>query len=398
MTTITLIVLVLGLVALTFTWSCELCVLITRRRHKNVGDDLPAISVLKPLKGADEDLYDNLVSFATQDYPRFELVFACEEISDPALRVVRRLQEAYPSVPIAVVAGGKPVGYNPKINNLSQAAAAASHDLLLISDADVRVDPNYLRAVAAELADSRVGLVSNPIVGVGEQSLGSALDNLHLNTFVLASVCAAPVFARHACVVGKSMLFRHSEFLRLGGWAKIKDVLAEDYVLGQLYQQAGYRVALSSYAIRAVNRRRSVADFARRHVRWGQMRRKLAGPLYWLEPMMLPSAWLALAMGLILVQQPSATLQAAFWIAGSACALRLLGNLMLVRVLRGGLPGLATWVLAPLKDLLVVGLWLFAAVDTTVNWRGNRFRIGAGSVLSPLLEPGAEAVPVQLEL
>lgn len=392
MTTITLVVLVLGLVALIFTWSCELCVVITRRKHKNVDDDLPAISVLKPLKGADEDLYDNLVSFAMQDYPCFELVFACEEISDPALSVVRRLQAAFPKVAIAVVAGGKPIGYNPKINNLSQAATAARHDHLLISDADVRVDPNYLRALAAELTDSSVGLVSNPIVGVGEQSLGSALDNLHLNTFVLASVCAAPVFARHACVVGKSMLFRQSDLARLGGWAKIKDVLAEDYVLGQLYQQAGYRVALSSYAIRAVNRRRSIADFARRHVRWGQMRRKLAGPLYWLEPMMLPSAWLALAMGLILAQQPSGSLQAALAVASTACMLRLLGNLLLLRTLRGQLPGLTTWVLAPLKDLLVVGLWLFAAVDATVNWRGNRFRIGAGSTLSPLFDKHATEV------
>jgi ceramide glucosyltransferase len=243
-----------------------------------------------------------------------------------------------------------------------------------------------------------VGLVSNPIIGVGERTLGSTLDNLHLNTFVLSSVCAAPVFAKHACVVGKSMLFKRSELRRLGGWSKIKDVLAEDYVLGQLYQQAGFRVALSSYAVRAVNRRRSVGDFSSRHVRWGQMRRKLAGPLYWLEPLLMPAAWLALALGLLLLQQPTPLLVAAFWTGLGAWSLRVLSNWALIRYLRGSLPGVTGLVITAFKDLWVVGLWLYAAVNTTVNWRGNTFRIGAGSRLSPLPErtTTAHALPIEL--
>jgi ceramide glucosyltransferase len=397
MTTITLIVLVIGLLSLSFTWACELCVLLTRRQHK-VASQLPPISVLKPLKGTDEDLYENLASFATQDYPAFELVFACEEINDPALGEVRRLQENFPQTAITVVAGGKPIGYNPKINNLSQAANAACYNQLLISDADVRVEPHYLRALVAELEDPRVGLVSNPIIGVGERTLGSALDNLHLNTFVLGSVCAAPVFAQHACVVGKSMLFKRSELQRLGGWSKVKDVLAEDYVLGQLYEHAGYRVALSSCAIRAVNRRRSVADFSSRHVRWGQMRRQLAGPLYWLEPLLMPAAWFAFTLGLLLLQQPTSLLIAAFWTALSAWILRVLSNWALMRHLRGRLPGATSLTITVFKDLWVVGLWLYAAGNATVNWRGNKFRIGAGSVLSPLPENATTAYPLPIEL
>lgn len=397
MTTITLLVLVLGLLALSFTWACELCVFVIRRRHKQALQ-LPPISVLKPLKGADEDLYENLVSFATQDYPTFELVFACEEINDPALAVVRRLQENFPGTAITVIAGGKPIGYNPKINNLNQAASVARYDQLLISDADVRVDPHYLRAMAAELADSRVGLVSSPIIGTGERALGSTLDNLHLNTFVLASVCAAPVFAGHACVVGKSMLFRRSDLQRLGGWPKVKDVLAEDYVLGQLFQNAGYRVALSSYAIRAINRHRTVADFSARHVRWGQMRRKLAGPLYWLEPAMLPGAWFALTLGLLVLQQPTPLLAAIYWIAMTAWGLRVLGNWALIRNLRGQFPNPMALAMTLFKDVWVVGLWLYAAVNTTVNWRGNKFRIGEGSVLSPFLEERVSHGTLSVEL
>src|SRR4051812_46703216 len=170
-----IILLVMGLASLSLTLVTHVAVLAVKRSKRPDGPIVP-ISVLKPLKGADPGLYDNLVSLAEQDYPDFEIVLGCEDAADPAIAVARRLAATYPDMAIRAVAGGRSIGLNPKINNLRHIAEAARHDVLLISDADVRVGPGYLRALAAELVDPKVGLVSNVIRGVGERSLGASLE------------------------------------------------------------------------------------------------------------------------------------------------------------------------------------------------------------------------------
>src|SRR5260221_7849007 len=252
MADLVVVLLAIGMASLALTLVTHIAVLVVRRRKRSPGEPFP-ISVLKPLKGADPELFDNLASFARQDHPCFELVLGCEDPRDPALAVARRLALAFPHVSITIVAGGRPIGHNPKVNNLFRLSRSARFEHWLISDADVRVDPGYLRATAAEMADPRVGLVSNVIAGVGERSLGSTIENLHLNTFIARSVCGADVLARHACVIGKSMLFRKSDLERIGGFHAVKDVLAEDYVLGQLFRDGGHRIALSPHLVRTVN-------------------------------------------------------------------------------------------------------------------------------------------------
>src|SRR5689334_20746096 len=124
--------LALGIVSLLFRFVTEACVGVVRRRNPGSGA-LPSISVLKPMKGVDESLYDNLASFARQKYPAFELVLGCEDTMDPALGVARRVKREHPAVPMTIVAGGRPIGHNPKINNLAQLFRAARHDWVLVS-------------------------------------------------------------------------------------------------------------------------------------------------------------------------------------------------------------------------------------------------------------------------
>jgi ceramide glucosyltransferase len=360
----------------------------TLKRRQRAATSLPPISVLKPLKGADDTLYENLASLARQDYPAFELVLGCEDISDPALSVAQRLRREFPELELTIVAGSRSSGLNPKVNNLRHIESAARYEHVLISDADVRVDPQYLRATIAEMNDADVGLVSNLIVGTEERSLGSTLDNLHLNTFVAETVCGAAVLAKHPCVVGKSMLFRRSDFQRLGGFDRVKDVLAEDYVTGQLFANAGYRVALSPYAVHAVNQNRSLRDFFARHVRWGQMRRTLAPVLYWGEPLLFTSLWFLLALGCGAIASSWTTVFAAL----VGLAFKSLCDGMFARVLSGQSLGLVKLGLIPLKDLAMVAIWLVGGLKTSVCWRGNRFSIGPGSLLYVAEKAEAEVV------
>lgn len=348
-----------------------------RVRARPAASELPPISILKPLCGLDEGLYENLSSFARQEYPKFELILGLADAHDPALSVVSRLRAEYPHVAIRLVVHGEhdPVA-NPKVLTLVHALRIASYDHVLVSDSNVRVSADYLASIGAEMCDPDVGLVSNLIVASGGQSLGARCETLHLNTFVAGGVCIADSSDR-PCVVGKSMLMRRHQLDRLGGFESLRNVLAEDYLLGRRYRAAGYRVVLSRHPVFTEIRELKFGRFVSRHLRWAQLRRWCAFGPFCYEPLLYSTPWLTAPL---FAQQPLAE-------AGLACAAALLARIgsdgLLARRVSGRWPSLGSLAMIPVKDSVLLGAWMVALCRRSVHWRGHTLRLGPGTQLLP---------------
>jgi ceramide glucosyltransferase len=343
------------------------------------------ISVLKPLCGIDDELEQNLASFATLDHPRYEVVLGVRSPRDPAFAVARAAVRRWPDRMRLVVQRGEP-GRNPKVNQLIGLARAARHDLLVVSDSNVRASPGYLAEIAAAFADPSVGLVTHPVCGAGERRLGSVFENLHL----AGSVAPATVVSHHVTgrtiVVGKSMALRRADLERLGGFRAVKDILAEDHVLGTwVRRKLGKRVVVCSRPVVNVNQDRTVREFWGRYSRWSVLQRKLVGGPVYAAQLLLNPVLFGLAG---LTAWPDRRALLAFLLV---CSLKAALDGACARALRpAGFP-LHHLALVPVKDLLFGAALLQGFLTDEVEWRGTRLRVLRGTRLAP---PEADAEPV----
>jgi ceramide glucosyltransferase len=358
------------------------------RRPGLVPNSWPGISVLKPLCGADDDLAANIASFAALPYAgEWEVVLGVRSPEDAAWPVAEDAVRRWPHRMRLVRQDGE-VGLNPKVNQLVGMARAARHDLLVISDSNIRVPDAYLADIAAHLARPGVACVTHPVGGAGQRTLGAFLDNVHLASSVATGMVFAKRVVGRPLVVGKSMaLWRHDLEL-LGGFESVANVLAEDHALGnRIRRELRARVAVSSLPVWNIAVEKSVGHFFRRYLRWSVIHRTaISFPVYLAESLLNPIPLAVIGYAL----RPTAG--AATTLAVCAVLKPTLDAVAFSR-LRRELFSWRAFGVVWVKDLLLFVTWIHGLFARTVVWRGNRLRVHSGSRLVPLAEPTPTSDP-----
>jgi ceramide glucosyltransferase len=337
---------------------------------------LPPVTILKPLYGAEPELQDCLRSFCMQDYPApVQVIFGVADPQDPAVAVVRRLQQALPHLELVLVCDPTRHGESAKVSNLINMMRHARHGCLVLADADVQVPPGYLARQVAPLADPSVGIVTCPYRGLPRPGLWSVLGALFVNDWFLPSVQVAALFGSRDFAFGASIALRREALAAVGGFEAIASQLADDYRLGELTRRHGLRTVLSEVIVDTWVDERRLTELVGHELRWLRTIRAVRPGGYGLSfvTFCLPVALL----GTLLAGGAHGALVA----LGITCAARALLH-VLARHPAGGTPPLTGLWTIPLSDLLAFALWCWSFTTRRVQWRGARYQVARdGSLL-----------------
>lgn len=326
----------------------------------------PAVTVLKPLLGDEPLLEDALASFFVQSYPSYQIVFGVAEANDPALLVVDRLRARHPQVDVAVVVNSLQVGANRKIGNLANMLLAAKHAVLVISDSDIHVRPDYLQAVLSELGRDGTGLVTTAYTGLAaSSSLAALLGAAQINQSFLPGALLGRMLGRQDCL-GATMALRRETLDTVGGFQVLVDHLADDNRLGRLVRSLGLRVELAATTTATTVPETCLSDLIGHELRWARTMRFVTSAGLACSVLQYPLAWAALTAVLSGGAVSAIVLACLTWLGRALVARELCSILCL------GLKPEATlsWWLLPLRDALSVGLIIASFCGDGVLWRG----------------------------
>jgi ceramide glucosyltransferase len=337
--------------------------------------DLPPISILKPLKGTDPEIYESFRSHCLQDYPEYEIIFGLSDPGDPAIESVKALQREFPDRRIRLLVSPKILGANVKVSNLAQMLAEARYDCLIVNDSDIRVEPDYLRRVTAPLADLRVGMVTCLYRGVSSATLGSHLEALGISTDFCPSVLAARKLEGGIRFgLGSTLAFRRAHLEKIGGFTSFVDYLADDYELGKRIAGLGLTVALSDVVVETYLPSYRLREFFAHQLRWARGVRDARAGGYLGLVFTFGMLWALLAL---------VASRGALWAWGALAVTLFLRLAVAVAVGRGVLRDRHVlkyaW-LIPLRDLLAAGIWIASLGGHTVTWRGDHFKLKNGKL------------------
>jgi ceramide glucosyltransferase len=344
-----------------------------RKQLASIPDNshLPPVSVLKPIHGLEAQLKENIESFFRQDYPNYEILFAADTADDAALGIAREVCARYPHIRSRILVTGTPWP-NPVVYAFHSMAEVAAHEILVTTDSDVEVTPNYLREIVAPLLDPQVGMVTCVYRGKNAAGFFSGLTAIGMSVEMTAGVLVANLLEGMKFGLGPTTVVRKDSLASIGGYTALQDYIAYDFAIGNLIAKAGYKVVLSCHAINHVVNQKSFRHMWQNQLRWAQTTR-------YSRPKGHFGSGLIFAVPYGLLGFVAAGLLGHWTIAIAFLAVAVLN-----RVIEAWLVGWtvvrdpnvrgAPW-LYPLRDLLGFAVWFASYLKLRYVWRDSRFEL-----------------------
>jgi len=344
-----------------------------RRFEESLADDqLPTVSLLKPLHGMEPQLEENIESFFRQDYPCFEILFAADHPDDEALEVVRRVSARYPHVHSQIVINGEPPWPNPPAYSFSRMAPLARNAILVTSDSDVIVDPDYLRQTVTPLLEEKTGMLTCVYRGLSTGGFWSLMDAIGMSVEMTAGVMVANWMEGMKFGLGPTIVVRRDALEAIGGYAAVGQYFSNDFVLGNFIAERGYDVVLSRYIISHVVPPMTFRKMWQRQVRWAAGTRRS-------RPLGHFGSGLVYAVPYGLLALP-----AFFVLHHPVLGAALFGWSILNRMLEAWIIGWGVvrdreclwrpW-LYPVRDMLGFAVWTASYMSRKITWRDGRFEL-----------------------
>ncbi len=332
----------------------------------------PPITVLKPVRGVDEEAYENFGSFCRQDYPHYQIVFGVLDPNDSVMPVIEQLIDAFAAPRIQLVVNPKQLGANLKVSNLHNMLSVTEHEWLVITDSDMRVTPDYLRQIVPLLQDETVGLVTCPYRGTQPRSPAAVLEGLHMSCDFMPSVFVARKLQAMCFAFGSTLALRRSVLQAIGGFESFSDYVADDRELGYRVAQAGYEVCLAPYVVHSVLGKVSFTEMFKRRLRWARTN-KVCEPKGWAGAFLMHGTPLGLFFLL------ASRFNMLGWvICGMTLALRLLTTFLIAGSYLGDETLPRFFWLLPVNDGLGLLIWALSWLGSHITWRGRTLRLRWG--------------------
>jgi ceramide glucosyltransferase len=354
----------------------------------------PPLTLLKPLHGAEPGLAEYLASFFDQDYPEYEILFCTRDADDPGLEIARRVASRFPKISTKFLyTGGRPDYINAKTASMERMESVAAHEILVISDSDVRVAPGYLRAVAQPFADPNVGAVTCPYRGIAaEGGLWARLEAVGMSVEMTAGVLAAQAVEGMQFVLGPTMAFRRDVIRRMGGFGVTAEYCADDFILGNEASKLGSRVVLSHYAIDHMVINSGSLATIKHQVRWMKSTRfsRPKGHLGTALTFSIPFGLLAWGA--------AAGLGHPWWgigLFGWSLATRIALALAVGRAVVNDPSWFGLLVLYPIRDLMGFGFWAASYLSNRIVWRDRILELLPGGKMREAKQSPVSQVPKQ---